>query len=116
MKPILQKIDFYGLPASSIKKICPCKKPCTEGVTVTFLNDGTILCFNEARGFMYDLIKKLDTGGYTTWSANDEAYLVEKFKEQGMFPGFNREASIALGKTYAQVKGKVTRMRNAGIF
>lgn len=118
MRPIIQRINLEMLDLSPYarSKICSCKVPCTEGITLTFFNDGNILCWNESRKYMYDLIKVLGADGYTAWTPQEEQYIIDKFEKDGMYRGFNREVATALGKTYAQTKSKVIRMRQNNIF
>lgn len=116
MLPIIQRIDLLQMPPKARGRICKCSERCIEAVTITTANDDLILCRNDARRHMYDLINVLDVGRpYTKWSCMDEQYIVDLVNSKGMYSGINRDIANALGKTYSQAKNKTRRMKLAGL-
>lgn len=116
MKPILHKIDLKGFPTAQRNRICLCRNKCGVGVSFTTYNDGFIMCWNDARRLLYDLIGTLDEEQATSWSIDDVEYIKGVYKERGMYRGFNRDIANVLGKTYTQVKSKTRRMKENGDF
>lgn len=115
MRPFLQKIEFKNLTEREIKRICPCKKKCEGGLSLTTHNDGFIICDQDARGHMYDLIRELDNISGTNWVKADIDYLINHYKKNGVYRGINTDIAEALGKTYPQVKSKARALRKKGL-
>lgn len=116
MKPTLHKVDLKEFPTAQRNKICNCSNKCGVGVSLTTYNDGFIMCWNDARRLLYDLIGTLDQERATSWSLDDVEYVKSVYKERGIYRGFNRDIANVLGKTYAQVKSKTRRMKANGDF
>ncbi|MBT2718293.1 hypothetical protein [Bacillus sp. ISL-57] len=113
MKPILHKIDLKSLPKQQRAKICVCKTHCTKGVSITSYNDGFIICWNDARKLLYEMIHTLDEEKTTSWTKEDEEFVI-KYYANGVYYRINNEIAEHLGKTYQQVKSKVRNLRKAG--
>ena len=82
---------------------------------MTTHNDGLILCWNDARKTMYNMIKVLEESQVTTWTQQDVAYLIDYRKKHGVYYGINRDLAEQLGKTYEQVKKKMSALAKEGI-
>lgn len=113
MKPILFKVDLESLPKQQQAKICVCKTPCNKGVSITSYNDGFIICWNDARKLLYEMIHTLDEEKTTSWTKEDEEFVI-KYYSNGVYYRINNEIAEHLGKTYQQVKSKVRNLRKAG--
>lgn len=115
MRPLLQKIDFRNLTDREIKRICSCENKCVGGLSLTTHNDGMILCDHDARQHMYEMIKHLDSDSRTKWIDADVNYLINHYKQHGVYRGINNDIASALGKTYIQVKSKARKLQLKGI-
>jgi hypothetical protein len=113
VKPILHKIDLKNLPKQQQAKICVCKAPCKKGVSITSYNDGFIICWNDARKLLYEMIHTLDEKNSTSWTKEDEEFVVNYFSN-GSYYGITNEIAEHLGKSYQQVKSKIAQLRRAG--
>jgi hypothetical protein len=114
MKPFLSKVNLKDLPTYSRKKICSHDVPCETAITFTTFNDGIIICERDARETMYNLMQTLDAHNNTTWTDSDEAFLLDHYKDKGMYHGFYNYVADSLGKSRDQVKSKIKRMRKKG--
>lgn len=118
MIPVMQRINLQEL--SDRKKVCKCKTACDYGVSMTTYNDGFIMCWNDSRKSLYNLINLLETGEdavpgkYTNWTRTDEEFIISLVEKKGMFRGINRVIAESLGKTYQQAKSKTRNMKKQG--
>jgi len=115
LKPYIAVVDLTELPRATRRKICECEKMCDEGISITTRKDGMIMCKNDARKFLYSLIQVLDENMRTTWTDDDTEYLIRHIKEHGTYYGYIPELAIKLGKSYKQVKSKISRLRKKGM-
>lgn len=114
MTPVIQKIDISELPTRN--KVCNCKNRCYEAVSITTYNDGMIICMNDARKHLYDMIRLLDDTSYgMAWTKDEEQTIIDMVKKNGMYYGINREIAEKFGRTYIQAKSKTRRMKEKGL-
>ncbi|WP_152534786.1 hypothetical protein [Bacillus cihuensis] len=73
-----------------------------------------MMCWNDARKTLYEMIGTLDEDTRTTWTKADEQFVINHYAN-GSYYGINTEIADQLGKTYTQVKSKVRQLQKKGL-
>lgn len=113
MKPVIAKVNMKILSLRNQKRICECKTPCTTAVSLVGYNDGFMMCWNDGRKLLYDLVALLEDNTRTSWTDEDERFIIEAYSNGARY-GMNTEIATQLGKSYHQVKSKVRRLKKLG--